>query len=113
MIHDLVSEKNKDYTIDYIGAGETYELLNATVVEKIMQIPTLNDQVAESMKMLYLKKEIGLLEESELDELNFLIENKCLTINFIEIICALETLPDVHEPMATIEDDYEYMMSLE
>ena len=69
MIHDHVSEKKQDYTIEQMGDQESYELHNGTVVEKIMKIPTLNDTIVHNMQTLYVKKEISLLEESELDEL--------------------------------------------
>jgi hypothetical protein len=39
--------------------------------------------------------------------------NECLTQDFIQIICLLECLPDVHEPLATIEQDFQYMEELD
>ena len=63
--------------------------------------------------MLYLEKEIGLLTESEHLEIDFILENECLTLDFIQIICLLESLPIVHEPLNSIEEDYQFMLGLD
>ena len=78
-----------------------------------MKNPKVYKQIVDRITSLFYSKEIGILNEQESEEIEFILEHGCLTLDFVNIICVLESLPNVHLPLATIEEDFEYMIKID
>lgn len=83
MVNEHVKSKNLDFTINHMDLDDSNEVKQCAIYEKLQKNQDLYQEVVWGISDLYHEMEIGLLEESELEAIEFIIDNECLTFDFL------------------------------
>ena len=75
-----------------ISIDDAYEQLNSLIYERLSKYHT--DLINQSFRELIKKKEIGILDQKERDQLEEIYQLDTLPLNFIELIVKLQQLPE-------------------